>query len=732
MSKKKLISGVIASTVILSATLGGCGLVSANAAADMSQVIAEINVSNAVTLDKELDAYKNTVGTSTVIKRELVAYFLNTGYSYIQSGLSYEQVFTMLMNGLIENGVLTQYATMYLLKEKAESENLTAQQVISEYESKETEVEKYEYLLGGKDSDDVKIATYSLYSSLNNAIDSYEKNILDEDSSTTGSDKRTTPGGVDTEKENFFPVDKDGELDYNVYTGYEGYLFPQSGAYQKDVLDGSTRSTRIRAYNSFISSLASSSYDLVDKKNENLRDILSLNYIQDEYKSQLEQRIINKYYEIYETEQEEFIKKDDYSFIDSTYNDILNLQTEQYATESSFASALGDMSDSSFILYSPDSEETGTYGFVYNILLPFNSSQSAQLTAMQTVYKDEKADGGYKADYYIARNALLRNIETTDQRSAWFNGEKEYAYHKENAVPGVDYYGDSGWLFFENNFENTYRYETLEKYAGKYAYNGKVFKAENDYVLVPEKLDIDEMLDEFMNYVNFVTGENIVSPITPNTNYYNLTADSLYTKENGKDKINYENFIYAEGKVNFTEDEAYNRANLLYSESDQYKVLSAVNELQYAYTTDTSVLSQYLGYSVEAGKTSYIKEFEHATHKAINNGAGSYAVCAGDYGWHLIYVTYTFDNKGGNQYSPNWAENIEKEGTFENLFYEMIKKNTISDISTTRRTQIITEYKTDETVTTYQNRYQDLLDLKNDNTNTNNNNNNNNNNNSGN
>ncbi len=62
----------------------------------------------------------------------------------------------------------------------------------------------------------------------------------------------------------------------------------------------------------------------------------------------------------------------------------------------------------------------------------------------------------------------------------------------------------------------------------------------------------------------------------------------------------------------------------------------------------------------------------------------------------------------------------------------MIKKNTISDISTTRRTQIITEYKTDETVTTYQNRYQDLLDLKNDNTNTNNNNNNNNNNNSGN
>ena len=133
--------------------------------------------------------------------------------------------------------------------------------------------------------------------------------------------------------------------------------------------------------------------------------------------------------------------------------------------------------------------------------------------------------------------------------------------------------------------------------------------------------------------------------------------------------------------------------------------------MQYAYTTDTGVLSQFVGYSVEAGDTSYIKEFEYAAHKAINQGAGSWVVCAGDYGWHLIYVTYTVSNTGHTQYAPNWAENVEKEGTFENLFYEMVKTKNISNISTTRRTQIITSIKSDDTVSKMQDRYQDLLDM---------------------
>lgn len=80
----------------------------------------------------------------------------------------------------------------------------------------------------------------------------------------------------------------------------------------------------------------------------------------------------------------------------------------------------------------------------------------------------------------------------------------------------------------------------------------------------------------------------------------------------------------------------------------------------------------------------------------------------------MIYVTYTFDNTTGAQFTPDWKNNVKVEGTFENLFYEMIKKNDIADISTTRKTEIVNIFKTDSTVKNYKDRYQDLLDLGND------------------
>ena len=753
MNKKKIVSGVVASALALSVTLSGCAsLASANTVADMKQTIATVNISKADDFGNEgLDDYKDAVGTTSISKRELISYFLNVGYSYINSGYGYEATFNSLVSSLINTAVITQYSVMYLLKEKAADESKSAETIMSEYNAKETLSAKYEYVLG-EDSVEIKLAKYSLLTAINSAIDSYEEKLLeDDDDDNSGSDSRTTPSGIDTEQDKYYPRKKntngkyvdehDTELDdkdkdkaainYNVYTGYAGYELSESGAYQDDALEGTTPSTRKRAYNSFISSV--NSYNLINVKNENMKDVLSLQYIQDEYVNQLEQRIISKYYEVYEKKQETDLKDGGkYEYIKQVYEDNLKTQQDTYEADG-FTSTLDSMSDSSFILYSPKTDGHGVYepasgngkfGFVYNILLPFNAVQSNLLSEYKSQYADKDEDSGYTADYYIRRNELLRNIKTTDQRAAWFNGSKKYAFNaSENA--GLEYYktdnSGSDWLFFENNLVNTDRYESLEKYAGKYPYNGKVVEKDDGYILIPNKLSIDDMLKEFSAYIDYVLGNSDNVSFKDgyqlgkeNTAYYAI--DDFYTADHKEDeentKLDYGKFLYAWGAVSSVEKTAI---TLYDKTSNQYKAMSAVNELQYAYTTDTGVLSNYIGYSVDAAETNYIKEFEYAAQKVINEvGAGGFAVCAGDYGWHLIYVTYAFESDAmtyGNANILDWTKIDKEEDSFEKLFYEWIKNKNISDISTTRRNEILKQFNIDKTVTKYQNAYQDLLDL---------------------
>ncbi len=724
MRKKQIMCGVLAAAVTLAATMSGCELISSNVLADMEQEIATVNISKAEDFDENLAPYKDAVGTSSVIKRDLISYYITAGYSIMNSGSeynTYEKVFNLLVDSLINNAVLTQYSTMYLLKEKAAEENLTADQIVKKFNGFDKESAKYEYLLG-ETSDDVKIAEYRTMSSINSYIDSYEKSILEDDSSESGSASRATPKNVDTELEDYFPATADNNIDYNVYTGYKGNRLDDSGIYKENKLEGSSNSTRIRAYMDYIGWL--SDYNLVNSKEEKdvLRSVKELKYYESQYVIQLQQRVIEKYTDLYEQEREEKLKENNYEYLQNMYEDITDRQTDSY-TADGFNSTISSMSDTSFILYAPETgvdDEQAKVGFVYNILLPFSASQSAQLTDLQQSYKDKDSETGYGNDYYIKRNKLLSQIKTVDQRSAWFNGEKDYAF-KSEGVAGTDYYGSSGWLFFENNLTKNYRYEQLKNYTGKYAFKGEVVEKEDGYVLNETELDIDQMLSEFSGYIDFVLGSSNNVSVNKTTNYgtteefFKKNDDGYILDKNKKKQVDYNKLVYAKGQVSFGDDareESALRVNVFNPESTQNKVLSAVNELQYAYTTDVSVLSQYIGYSVDAGETSYIKEFEHAAHEAVKTGAGSFAVCAGDYGWHLIYVTFIFSPEQ-MQYgeTPDWTNNIDKEGTFENLFYEMVKSTDIKDVSTTRRTEITIEYNLDSTVEKFVDRYQDLLDM---------------------
>ncbi len=721
MKSKMLVCGALAAVLTMSLALGsGCATRNEE---DMNQVVATVNITNSANLEEEgLAQYASAIGSGeTIVKRDLMASYYNVGYSYIESGSTYAEVFEMLMDALTTTAIITQYTTLQLISDRSQ----TNSNFLNEYNAIDNPVEKYEYLLEGYSAttddgerDRIMLAQYSLYSSINDSLDSIEEGIISgEDEETTSDETRATPGGADEEVENYLPVDSGtGALDYNIYTGYSSvsdgydYSLENSGIYEDDKLEGTTPQTRRRAYASFIASLRD---NFLITEEDNLRDVLSISYIQEEYLSQLQQQVINEYYEQYEQEQEDLIDAKDaqgnYTFLQTRYASDLADQTQSNATFSAFESSMDSLSDTSFILYAPATSGTdgGTYGYVYNILLPFSASQELNINSSDT-----------SKEYYYGRISILDDIKATDQRSAWFNGETDYSFNAAEA--GMDYYaGAEGsgreYLFFENNLTDNERYATLDKYDGRYSYNGYVSEnADGSYSLVPERLTVDDVLAEFKAYVDYVLGGEYTTIDTAKTNdelagsYYVSSADE-YEDENGE--IDYSHFVYAKGRVDLGGDTSL--SSLFVKDSRAYKALSAVNELQYAYTTDTSILSQYIGYSVSAFSTSYIPEFEYAAQTAINEGAGTIYVCAGDYGWHIIYVTATFDVEGGDVYGDlEWTDDyVKSEGTFQNMYYNWIKDSTLTNITTNRRSVINELYGGDETVTTYQNAYQDLLDL---------------------
>lgn len=716
--KSKLIAlAAVAVSITMSASLGGCVTINKK---DVKQTVSTVNLSASSDFKAEFNDYADAIGEETVTKMDLIVSYLNSGSSYIQQGYSYAQVFDMLSDALVENIAVTQYATAYVLRSKTQADEIS----LERYLSKATEKEKLEYLLGGENSKGVKSAKYSLYSTLNSVLDSYEQRYIksqDKDS-YTGSGSRTAPTGVDTLKEDYLPEN------YNVYTGYDGYLLADAGD-EYEPLDGTNRTTRRKAYSAFINYLKTNF--LLDESEADVTKVEELKYVEDSYVAQLKQQVVSEFSDLFEEDREKIITTVDggiYTYVQGRYQTIYNEQAANYDETSSFESAMDNISDSSFILYSPDTTGDtdeiggtyGTYGYVYNILLPYSQKQSDKLKELQ-YYRDSNS-AATDSNYFAERNKLLKNIVTTDQRSAWFNGTTDYSFKASET--SLDYFGkDSGrdYLFFENNLTKTDKYETLEKYDGRYSYNGTVKKnANGSYTLTPNKLNIDNMLDEFVAYVNYVLGDNTAADYSygntftngsrgDNTAYYATTDFTKGGTGDDKDEIDYSTLVYATGRVKLSDT---SDQNMFVEESDRYKALCAVNELQYAYTTDTGILSRYIGYSVSAYSTSYIKEFEYAAQQALRMGVGAFKVCAGDYGWHIIYVTDTFECSGGATYTPVFSqENVEKEGTFENRFYEWIKQADLTKEATLKRSEIIRTLVNDDTVKTDKNVYKDLSEL---------------------
>ncbi len=696
----KKIAALLLSAALAVGSVGCGGFILTDNEKDLAQTVAKVDISSALTgglQDVAADVAEIVKDLSTEIsKQELVAYFMSTGYQYVQSyGYSYEDTFNMLMDGLVSRKIMIQYAIAYYLKNNPDLTVAGCQQYVEAQKAGATDKEKelykahpevltLKYFLteGGKDDVKYKVAVYSLKKSINDSLDSLETTYIKAESEDHDhSDVRTLPTGVDTEREDYY------NDQYGIYTGRNtkdgdgGF-----GDYEKQ--DGSTTSTRQKAYNAFLANLQG--YNLINtaEKTENTADVLHLNYYYVELSSMLGQALINKYFDSLE---ESVTARLDTAYMQRKYDEIKSAQENLYKTDpTAFATEMGNVSDSNFLLYG-----LKDFGYVYNILLPFSDSQNIR-------YSEAKNNSANtQDDLYNIRKKILKDVKAKDLRDSWISlhDHADYSYTVGEGE-------DKKYYFFKDNLAETVnsQYEKLKQYAGNYAYNGKVEEKDGELKFTPNEIAIDDFLAIMKDQINAAVGGEVVSG--SKVAAYDEDGENTVYTDDATDKVDYSKFVYYTGTTNLGTVDAKDYFN---KDSDIYKAISAVNELMFAYSTDTGCLNTYLGYAVSPYKTDFVKEFEYAAREAIKGGVGTYVVCATDYGWHIVYASYVYS--GGDVYGGYNENDVDKEGTFSNLFYESLKESAASNYTTEKQNEVLNRYNNDNSVTLYKSRYQDLLDM---------------------
>ena len=773
MKKKliKILSAAIAAVFALG-VFAGCDLLVTDNRRDMEQVVAEVNIgADAEALAASMKAVGSElkedissklgeiVSQDDIIKRDLIVYFMSYGYNYVtEDSADYSEAFASILDDLVENKILSQFAIVYYLNEgevcvdrdrtdlndKGYSEIVEAESGIADglRMQKDISVDNYKAAVGEKTGDEAAIAAYSYFltedeinyanyvvmSSVNGAIDSYEEEIIAEmNESAASTESRTTPTGADTISSTYYPFKTENGakvIDYGIYTGYN--TISECGDYEK--VNGSTVYTRRRAYARFLNALR---LNYLVKEDEDVSmDVTALSYFTVELETQLEQRLLSKFIATLSLNASEKITKDT---LLEAYGIELNSQTKSNAKadSTSFISTMDSLSDTSFVLYSPENRQ---FGYVYNILIPFNSGDL-------TLKEISQSYTAGTAAYYAARNTdaeLYRTVEAKDQRGPWFNGSTDYSYVAEgdgyykNASVGAE---EKNYLFFEDSFVTSANEDGevagIDRYAGKYPYNGKVEeKSDDTYTLTPFKLNIDAFIDELEAYIDWYINDSVDGASGSHTSgaYYSGKVDGAHTwtgtdgsafyattaedfqkldENTGRTTVDQSANIYYKGSVSGVGE--VGTADYLTEGTTSYAALSAFNELMFAYSTDTGCLNKYYGYSIASSEdaTDYVAEFEFAAQEAIKQGVGAYYVVATDYGWHILYVSFVFD--GGATYADGFVyEQRNEEGTFSYYYYQSKKANLTSTDITDARRDIFTALDSEDVVSRYPSRYSNL------------------------
>lgn len=697
MNKKQKAAAIALSAVMACGIFAGCDLVTTNTSKDLEQVVATVNIAKSKSFKGEFGDIANTVEQAQVSKLEMImSYISNGGDNLVNSYGSAKAAFDAIANSLVQRQIYLQYAKAFFLKNGWEDEDDKENGVPKKYTytqagyeaavADKTGIERELAGLGYFLTDKNKaVAEYNLRVSFNNSLDSLEKEIIDEENDIEyESTVRTTPTGVNTANSDYVAEG------YKIYTG-TGKQATVEGGYE--TVDGSTPAYRKRAYYQFISQLHAN--NLVEK-GEDTSDVETLSYYKMQKRNNYASLLIQKLGDAFTKEAAATINE---QYCLDSFNTTKANQLKDYTADiSKLESEMDSMSDTSFVLTAPES--VYEFGFVVNILLPFSTAQSDALSAA------DKDFGDAKGNKFSTRASLLQKVTATDQRGSWFTGETDYSYKPESTA--AKYTGGNDkreWLFFEDNFAKDTKYDVLKNYYGQYTYNGTYDEENRTYK--PTPIGIDGFLGEMKGYLNYALGADSVTVVSNSTDDY--YKQNNWYKADGT--VDYEKFVYESGRVEFPG--GFNANNLFVAGSRENKAYSVIRELSFAYNTDTAGLNTYLGYAVTANKTDFVSEFEYAAQQAVLLGAGNYVVVPSDYGWHVIYCTFSFSQgltaenhaRIDSPFTFDYGD-IEKEGSFSNLFYESIKANTASTASSNRQTKLLADY--DDSYEIFEARYKNL------------------------
>ena len=697
---KKPLGKIIAIIVSLVVSIGifaGCDLIGVNTDKDMQQVIAKVQV--------------NGAAEENVYKRELMNGYVSYGARYAQYGYTSSQIYEMILENLVNNKVVVQYARLQL--DAAEGKKYQHSDVVKGYldlpaENLTTSAAKDRIEYIGKilpyvTEVQVAQAAYNVKSNLNNIIDSLDdsksdKTVEKENQSVSA---RTTPTqkSVDGEVvDEAYAKATDGvEVDTlvddlgDMKDDYDAWLIKKCVSYKMSA----TTSARKKAINNFIDLFKDESrglisqeeYDLFTKKGEqyNLNNYL---YYIDLIAANLESLLVNNYEELIETTAEEGITAD---ALWDEYVSAYKTQKASYDKDyTAYESALEDAGEDSFIFYNP-TIDGAKYGYVANILIGFSDQASSALSDFKN-----KATTQAAIDEY--REELLSTLVATDLRSTWLQSGYYVPEDKENkdgyAFDEKYVKADTMLKQFLGSFaDNTDYAETEDAYT--YYLDGSEWKwgdkAEESYAADFSDIIANEYA--FADFMSDIFGTVLGTSAAP-------SADYPY-----------------EGQLAVSADER--TAKTLGSET-----LDKIDDLLFAFSTDGGSLNNYLGYlySPKTSADKYVTEFSKAAKYLVEEkGVGAYCVVATDFGYHLMICTKVVEGSVGyygNKESEAEAKtqfisDFDVEGTVAYKFKEAKKSanvdKLVSDIVTYNISKYIDENSKDYAVTKYEKTYKNLI-----------------------